>query len=79
MNAPLLHTQAAGFARRLTAVSDDKERITTAFRLLYQRQPTSSEYEQGTSFVNEYPGSLEEKWSAYARVLLAANEFLYLD
>ncbi len=79
MNAPLLHTQAAGFAKGLMMVSDDKERITTAFRLLYQRQPTNSEHERATNFVNQYPGSSEEKWSAYARVLLASNEFLYLD
>jgi hypothetical protein len=26
-----------------------------------------------------YPGTPEEKWAGWVRVLLASNEFLYLD
>ncbi len=88
LNAPFFHDQAAGFAQRIltadtnSAVSHElknKQRIERAFRLLYQRQPTASEYTAATQFLDQYAGDVQEKWAAYARVLLAANEFLYLD
>ncbi|MFT5322173.1 MAG: hypothetical protein ACI8P0_000008 [Planctomycetaceae bacterium] len=81
MNAPFVHEQAAGFARRLVAtdVPNDRARIQLAFRLLYQRQATPAEVEHGAIFIEQYPGSIDEKWSAWSRVLLSANEFLHLD
>ncbi|NQV28079.1 MAG: DUF1549 domain-containing protein [Rhodopirellula sp.] len=79
MNAPFFHDQAASFAKRVTQLTDDRGRVGLAFRLLYQRQPTPFESDQAVRFLNQYPGSPEEKWSGYARVLLAANEFLFLD
>jgi hypothetical protein len=79
MNAPFFHEQAASCSQRLMGPSNDHDRIDLAFRLLYQRGPTSSEVVQAESFISQYPGSVEEKWSGYARVLLAANEFMFLD
>ncbi|MBL6704564.1 MAG: PSD1 domain-containing protein [Planctomycetaceae bacterium] len=81
MNAPFVHEQAAGFARRLLAadVPNDHARVQLAFRLLYQRQPTPAEVEHGAVFLEQYPGSDDEKWAAWSRVLITANEFLYLD
>jgi hypothetical protein len=79
MNAPFFHEQVAGFARRLPDASADHEGIARAFRLVFQREPTLFEVEQATSFLRQYPGSLEDKWVGYARVLLASNEFLFLD
>ena len=88
LNAPFFHDQAARFSQRvLTAgrnLADpeqvtDQQRIERAFRSLYQRQPTVIEYTAAAQFLDQYPGNVQEKWAAYARVLLAANEFLYLD
>jgi hypothetical protein len=79
MNAPFFHEQAASFSQRLMARSDDLDRVDLAFRILYQRRPTSFERDQAKSFISQYPGSVEEKWTGYARVLLAANEFMFLD
>lgn len=81
MNAPFVHEQAAGFARRLLSVDvgDDRARVQIAFRILYQRQPTPAEVEHGAVFLEQYPGSDDEKWAAWSRVLIASNEFLYLD
>ncbi len=81
MNAPFVHEQAAGFASRLlaTGVPNHRARVQVAFRLLYQRQPTSAEVEHGAVFLEQYPGSVNEKWAAWSRVLIAANEFLFLD
>ena len=88
LNAPFFHDQAAGFAQRtltadtksaVSAQIKDQQRIERAFRSLYQRQPTAIEYAAATQFLDQYAGDVQEKWAAYARVLLAANEFLYLD
>jgi hypothetical protein len=79
MNAPFFHEQAASLSQRVMKPSDERERVDHAFRILYQRQPTSSEQGQAQSFISQYPGSMQEKWTGYVRVLLAANEFMFLD
>ncbi|MDG1894453.1 MAG: PSD1 and planctomycete cytochrome C domain-containing protein [Fuerstiella sp.] len=89
LNSPFFHDQAVGFSQGILTVGQEqadgnhhlrqRHRIEQAFRWLYQRQPTAAEYAAAADFLEQYPGSLQEKWAAYARVLLAANEFLYLD
>ena len=79
MNSPFFHQQAESFAKRLPPLADDGERINAAFRLLFQRVPTGTEAAQGKSFAENYPGNAEQKWAAYTRVLLASNEFLFVD
>ena len=88
LNAPFFHDQATGFSQRIltadldSAVSEqvkDQQRIERAFRSLYQRLPTGIEFAAAAQFLDQYAGDVQEKWAAYARVLLAANEFLYLD
>jgi hypothetical protein len=79
MNAPFFHQQARAFANRLLPLADDRVRIKVAFELLFQRIPTEAETNQAKTFLNSYPGNAEEKWAAYARVLLASNEFLFVD
>jgi hypothetical protein len=79
MNSSFFHEQAAGFVNRLLKSPDDGARFELAFRLLYQREATSQEAAQAENFTSQYPGSEQEKWAGYARVLLAANEFLFLD
>ncbi|MFT5326312.1 MAG: hypothetical protein ACI8P0_004187 [Planctomycetaceae bacterium] len=79
MNSPFFHEQAGGLSKRVMKPDSDRERVTQAFQLLYQRRPTATELEQAEAFIEQYPGSSEEKWAGYARVLLAANEFLFVD
>lgn len=79
LNDPFFHVQAARFAARLDAESDDEARIRLAFRRLFQREPTSVEIAAGRRFLSDYPGDPQETRSAYARVLMASNENLYLD
>ena len=38
-----------------------------------------AERDRARAFLNNYPATPGEKWSAYARVLLASNEFIHLD
>ena len=79
LNDPFFHEQAARFATALTKPSGDAARVSLAFRILLQREPSSMEQEQAARFLASYPATGEEKWAAYARVLLAGNEFIHLD
>ncbi len=79
LNDPFFHEQAAHFAAAVMKQPDDDARLSQAFRLGFQREPSPAEREQAAHFFATYPGSIEEQWDAYARVLLASNEFIHLD
>lgn len=79
LNDPFFHEQAARFAAAAMKQPDEATRLAQAFRVGFQREPSLAEREQATHFLASYPGSPEEKWAAYARVLLASNEFIHLD
>ena len=79
LNDPFFHAQAAQCAASWMKLPDDTARITQAFCTFFQREPSAAEREQAVQFVATYPATPEEKWSAYARVLLAGNEFIHLD
>ena len=84
MNDPFLHERAGRLAAHLTALApDESQRLAPAFLTLYGRPPEPEE----TAMFTAYLAQLREKknlppdqaWASLARVLLAANEFLYLD
>jgi len=78
LNDPFFHEQAAALAQRILQY-DEAARIEAAFKILFQRAPSGSEVELAQSFLADYPGELHEKWAAYSRIMLASNEFLYVD
>ncbi len=84
MNDPFAHERANRLAMHLTDIApDESQRIALAFLTLYGRPPEPEE----TALFTTYLAQLREKknlppdqaWASLARVLLAANEFLYLD
>jgi cytochrome c553 len=91
MNDPFVTEQAEGFARRLLGASaDPARRIDLAHRWALARPATWEEEVRGVHYVEEYrrrlaeagtpAGRLElEAWTSYARVLLCATEFVYVD
>lgn len=70
INGPLVHSQASELAKRLASENDS---IGSTYSLLFQREPSALEREVATAFLKE--ASLDE----YAKVLLASNEFLFID
>jgi len=74
LNDPFFHAQAAQCAASWMKLPDDAARVAQAFRAFFQREPSAAERGQAWQFIADYPAAPEEKWSAYARVLLAANE-----
>jgi len=87
INSPFMLNQAKAFAARLhsEAGADSGARIALAFRLAFGRGPTDDELQLGLAFVNAEDGAeLRDgtslnRWERYAQILLASNEFMYLD
>jgi hypothetical protein len=79
INDPVFHAQAAAVAEKLLTLPDDAARITSAWSLLLQRKPTADELERAQTFLTNYPADPTEKWAAQVRILMASNEFLYVD
>lgn len=79
LNDPFFHTQAAALADRILEFDGDNERVEQTYRMVFQRWPNESERETGRKFLRQYPTEAVEKWRAYARVLLASNEFIHVD
>lgn len=84
-NDPWLHRQAEGLAQRVLDSSGEQgARLAHLWRLAYARDPAPDELEAAGDLLASYPPGPDPTpelapWSALARVLLAANEFLYLD
>ena len=79
LNDPFFHAQAAEVAGQVGGAGDDAARIVRLYRLLFQRHPLPAEIERAQRLLTGYPGDPAERFAALARVLLASNEFLYLD
>ncbi len=61
-----------------------------AHRVAWGRPATAAEVERGVDYVNHYAAELRragapaerveiEAWTSYARVMLTANEFVFVD
>lgn len=79
LNAPFFHEQSAEFAQRVEKEAELEAQIRLAFQFLFQRVPNTSEMAAAQQFHTQYPGTSHDRWSAYARVLMASNEFIYVD
>jgi mono/diheme cytochrome c family protein len=71
MNSSFVEQQAAALAKRLTG--EDAERVRQAYRILYGRAPAAEEAQMGMAF------AAKNGWAEYARVLLNANEFDWVN
>ncbi|MFO0850584.1 MAG: PSD1 and planctomycete cytochrome C domain-containing protein [Gemmataceae bacterium] len=87
LNDPFFHAQADAVTARVLA-KPGPERAGELFRLAFQRPPTPGEREFAAAFLSRYRTALagasqadgeKAAWSALARVLLASNEFLFVE
>ncbi len=84
MNDPFVHERASRFAARIvSAESDEQRRIALAFLTLYARPPEPEETAMFTAYLTQLRDAKklppDQAWASLARVLIGANEFLYLD
>lgn len=78
LNSPLVSRQSSLLAERIKREGgvETSARIDLAYRLLFGRLPTADERKAGTEFLGaEGPNA----WRDYAHVLLASNEFQFID
>jgi hypothetical protein len=90
-NSDVVDQQARGLAKSLLAAeSDRRERIQLAYRRIFLRPPRKRELHRTSEFLENYHHVLAEEsvpadqrpllaWTSYARTLLTANEFLFVD
>lgn len=75
LNDEFFHSSANQTASHLAGA----ESLDQLYQLLFQRSAEVAELSIARQFLATYEGSEQEKWQALCRVLLASNEFLYLD
>jgi hypothetical protein len=87
MNDPFFHAQAASLAARALA-APAAGRVDALFRSALQRRPTEAERAFVSRFLGRYREALGKKpeaeldrasWSALARIILASNEYLFVE
>jgi hypothetical protein len=81
LNGPLITSQAKSLFERLEdQFGDDETRIEQAYRLLFLREPSQRELDLGLRFLGDAAGQQRAAaWNQYAHMLLASNEFLFVD
>ena len=91
MNSPFVHQAAAAFAALLIKDEGNPEaRIRKALELANGRPPESADIAEAMEFLRDYQSRLQaiaasghdpeaEAWSAFARVVLTSNAFLFVD
>jgi hypothetical protein len=80
LNAPVVLRSSERLAARLAMLSNDTERITRAYQLLYARSPDDREQRRALVLLEKFragenPG---RAWAQLCQTLFAANEFIYL-
>jgi mono/diheme cytochrome c family protein len=87
LNNPFFHAQAEKMAARVMA-TPDAERIDELFRIALQRSPTKKDHDFAVAFLDRYRNRLTDmptsertrvSWAALSRILLASNEFLFVE
>jgi len=82
--------QSKSFATQLLKVEDDRARVRLLYRKAFGRLPTATEEHQSLEYVKLFTTALEAKekdvnartltaWTSLCQVLLASNEFIYLN
>lgn len=79
LNSPMMQRHAELFATRLTKdASDTDSRIRQAYRLAYGRLPTATQIGVARAFLKT-EGPADRAWRDFAHVILASNEFQFVD
>ena len=76
MNSDFAQTAAQGVASRLNG--SNTERVRQAYRTVLARSPSEDESGKALQFVQAYSGQ-ESAWTSLCKMLLASNEFHYIE
>lgn len=79
MNDPFFHSQASLLINSIPKNFREDEMTQAIFRRLLQRRPNKTEVGIARDLMKNFPGESSEKMASYARILMASNEFLFID
>jgi hypothetical protein len=87
LNSEFLTERSRNVAKSLLAKAsmDDAGRLRSAYLRILSRQPARDEIEQGLAYLEGFkkrtPGATADldAWQSLARILMASNDFIYLD
>ena len=85
MNSKFVAERARGLAEQLMSERpDENERVRSLYLRTLNRPPSPDEVDRGRTYVaqvQENFGDFEplDAWESYARILMASNEFIYVD
>jgi cytochrome c553 len=80
MNAAFVEQQAAAIAARVAVEEETAPgRLRLAYKLLFGRAPTPIEQQMSIEYLQKAKQETRQAWTGLMRVLLASNEFMYVD
>ncbi len=89
MNGPFVIAQAAALADELPAEVNDRDRLRWLYGRVLGREPVEAEQQTALEFLqasraaasvaSESVAAPQSTWAQLAQVLLASNEFFYVD
>ncbi len=78
LNSPFIQDRAAAFAMISADVENAADRVRLMYHRAYSREPGNEELNAALEFVSG-EGKAGSRWQQLAHVLLAANEFVFVD
>ncbi len=84
MNSGFVAQRARNLASQLLELDDEQTRMRRAYLRTLNRAPTSEEIDMGLTYLssvkNKFEGENElDAWESFCRILMASNEFIYVD
>ena len=92
MNSPFVLEQAKAFAAQLMGMKtlSEADRVKLAYMKAYSRPATADEAQKCQNFLSKYADSLspgepdaakrrQKAWESLTQIILASNEFLYVN
>ena len=79
LNDPFFHEQAAAIAKTLDANEPGPAKVQSMYQRILQRPATDSQVQSLLALVERYEGAPVDAWAAAIRMLMASNEFHFID
>ena len=86
MNSKFVSDRARNLAQQLLAEESwtDAERMNQAYLRVLTRQPRAEELDTALTYVDSFDSRFDQvteldAWQSYCRILLASNDFMYID
>jgi len=87
MNSDFMSERSDSFAEFLLKGKsiDESQRIQQAYRIALSRSPTAQEIQNAIQYITNFPAKAAGReaylggWQSFCQILMASNEFIYVD